>query len=173
MQDLAAEKATEAGVWSDLARQWYMRIAEDQRAKTLVRLFEERELDDHLIRTVKNLVDYFEWCRGCRNTLMHAEHYPGGLFSDDEVLSLTKPFERGDPRSRSGDMGYLHMDLTTLRGIADRMRAGVVQAATIDIHLRCRNRPIGKVPAHLRPFVGEALPAMLDIPPKVELQQLP
>jgi hypothetical protein len=86
---------------------------------------------------------------------------------------LAKRFDKNDPRSKAQNSGYLRLSLSDMRGIADKIRAGVVQAATLDLHLRCRNRPIEKIPSHLRAYADEPLPEMLEMPEKLELQDRP
>jgi hypothetical protein len=77
MEYLLLEKAREANVWGELAKQYFLKLSEEQRMQTISGLFLEHEKDNREVDLVKNIIEYFNWCRHCRNTLMHSELYPG------------------------------------------------------------------------------------------------
>jgi hypothetical protein len=125
-------------------------------------LSEEKRSD-----AIGNLVKYFDWCRVCRNNLLHAESYPPGLVPfPDGALGLTKRLKKG-----SAESGYMAMTLQELRDVADRMRDGIIQCVKIHLFLRHRGRPEG-VPEKYREH-ARSLPPKLPLPKPIALASSP
>jgi len=118
--------------------------------------------------TVDNLLSYFDRCCFNRNQLLHAEFYPASFGGKPDTLYLIK---RADKRSRKSV--HMKFSLSQLRAIADQMRKGVVQSAEIHIYRRFEGIPVGKVPNAYRPYVVSGPPALLEIPPELDLPTRP
>jgi hypothetical protein len=122
----------------------------------------------HVADVINNLLDYFNWSRDCRNKILHAERYPAAFGGDPEMLYLIKRIGKQNPES-----GYMKFSLPTLRLIADRMRAGIVQSATIEIRLRYLDVPLSRVPQPYRDIVQEPFPDKLRVPRSTKLDPRP
>jgi hypothetical protein len=85
-----------------------------------------------------------------------------------DTLYLTKRLSRQSSKS-----GHMAFKLDELRSIATKMRAGVVQSATIHIHLRVRDVPLDRIENSLRAYKNESLAPPLNIPPPLVLTLTP
>ena len=114
--------------------------------------------DPGVVSAIGNLVEHFDWCRECRNNLLHAESYPSGLIPfPGGAPGLTKPLKkRGEP-------GYMALTLQELRGVAGRMQDGIEQCARIHFFLRHRGRPLEELDEKYR-YYAKSLPSELPIP---------
>jgi hypothetical protein len=101
-----------------------------------------------VIVLIENQLDYFEWCRNCRNQILHAERYPAMFGGDRDTLYLTKRVGKQSPQS-----GYMKFRLPRLRFISDKIRDGVVRAAEMHLRLRFRGKQVDSLPEHLQHFV--------------------
>ena len=71
----------------------------------------------------------------------------------------------------SGEPGYMALTLQELRGVADRMRDGIVQCAKIDLFVRYRNQPEA-LPEKFREH-ARSLPLKLSVPKPIALASSP
>lgn len=117
---------------------------------------------------MKNLLQYFHWCRDARNKLVHAEYYPASFGGNPALLYLIKRVDK-----RSQQSGYMKLSVGYLRTIADQIRAGIVQSARIGIYLRIRGVSPEKVDRQLRQYAGEPLPKLLIVPTPLRLTLKP
>jgi hypothetical protein len=147
---------------------YYYSLNEEQRVAAIDRAFQTYEQDPAVKQAIKDLLAYFHWCRDARNKLLHAEQYPAAFGGNPKFLYLIK---RMDKRSRRS--GYMKLTLEYLRSIADTVRAGIVQSATIDIYLRLRGLPLQKIDRSLRQYASEPLPQSLPVPPPLRLTDRP
>lgn len=132
--------------------------------KDIFKLFERRP---RVIAALNNLVDYFAWCADVRHSVLHGEIYPT-IISSTTDLNLVKRITR-----KSLAVGYLSLDLTTLRYLADRIEDGRLQAAKIKVHLRYRDtKPRSRSPM-LRAHGREPLPKKLHVPEPLKLSPRP
>jgi hypothetical protein len=115
----------------------------------------------------KNLTEYFHWCWAVRNAVVHAEVYPAFLVSKND-LNLVR--RRG---KQSSELEYLTFSVATLREYADKIEAGRMQAARINLHLRYRATPPKRRSAALRTHGYEPLPKTLPIPAPMEARERP
>jgi hypothetical protein len=146
---------------SQWAEKYYYVLTEDKRCGAIKELFKDD--DPGVIEAIGNIVKYFDWCRNCRNDLLHAESYPPGIVpSLGGALALTKRLKKGSP-----EPGYMALTLQELRDVADRMRAGTVQCVKIDRFLRYRGRP-EEAPEEYRED-ARSLPPNLRIPKPIAL----
>ncbi|HZZ22295.1 MAG TPA: hypothetical protein VFE60_06830 [Roseiarcus sp.] len=149
---------------SEWAEKYYYMLSEETRSDAIKEVFKD---DQGVVGAVGNLVKYFDWCRACRNNLLHAESYPSGLVPfPDGALGLTKRLTKGSTES-----GYIALTLEGLRGVADRMRDGIVQCMKIHLFLRHRGRPEG-VPEKYREY-ARSLPPHLSVPKPIVLASSP
>jgi hypothetical protein len=151
----------------ELVRLYYFELNEEKRVEAVKSFFQAHEKDSSVLSVVFNLLEYFRWCRNCRNQLLHAEQYPAGFGAKPGVLHLTKRVSKKSDKS-----GYLKMTVPELRDIADKTRAGIVQSAEINIYLRFRGQPKHKIPSEYLAFL-EALPEKLVVPQSLELALRP
>jgi hypothetical protein len=142
-------------------------LNEEKRIQAVREVFRKYEANPAMVKSVENLLNYFQWCRNTRNQLLHAEHYPAAFGGERDTLHLIKRLGKQSP-----EPGYMKFRLAQLRTIADQMRAGLVQSAELNIHLRFRDAPANKVP-RAAADVLEALPPELRIPPNLELSRTP
>jgi hypothetical protein len=146
---------------SEWAEKYYYLLNEEQRSDAIKEIFKND--DPGVVEAVDNIVKYFDWCRTCRNILLHAERYPSGLVPfPGGALALTKRLKKG-----STEPGYTALTLQELRDVADRMRAGTVQCVKIDWFLRYRGRP-EEAPEEYREH-ARSLPPNLRIPKPIAL----
>lgn len=161
-------RARKLNVPCELAEMYYFNINEENRIKTLRILFDSYPDGNGLKPIIFNLIDYFLWCRNCRNQLLHAERYPASFGGDPDTLYLTKRMGK-----QSSKHGYMKFTLRRLRFIADRFNAGVIQSADIHIRLRYDGVPIDKVHGPIRHHISAPLPKILRVPRYLELTHSP
>ncbi len=152
----------------ELINLYYFSLNDEKRIQAVRSIFKCFEKDEKVVAAVDNLLSYFQWCREVRSQLLHAEHYPATFGGDPEVLHLSKRMSKQSP-----ELGYMAFTVRTLRDIADKMRVGIVQAATINIHLRVRGVPIEKMHVLLRVYAKDEMPPILQIPKKLKLAVKP
>jgi hypothetical protein len=161
-------EARRQGVPDGLIDLYFYSMNEEKRIEAIRVLFQRYKAHPEVIALIGNLLEYFKWCRNCRNQILHAENYPAGFGEDPEMLYLIKRIGKQSPKS-----GYMKFTVPTLRSIADKIRAGVVQSATIEIHLRYLGVPITDVREPYLAIVREPLPSKLQVPRYLELSQRP
>jgi hypothetical protein len=150
---------------SEWAEKYYYMLSEDNRSGAIKEIFKDDDPD--VVEAISNLVKYFEWCRACRNILLHAESFPSGLVPfPDGALGLTKRSTKG-----STARGYMALTLQDLRDVADRMQDGIVQCSKIDLFVVYRGR-LEALPEKYREQAG-SLPLKLAIPEPIALASSP
>jgi hypothetical protein len=138
---------------SEWAKKYYYMLSEDKRSEAIKEMFKQR--DPGVVSAIGNLVEYFNWCRECRNNLLHAESYPPGLIPfPGGALGLTKTLKKG------GEPGYMALTLQQLRGVAGRMQDGIEQCARIYVFVRHQGRPLEKLDEKYRHY-AKSLPSEL------------
>ena len=147
---------------------YYLSLNEERRLVAIRDIFEEYEKDDLVKAAIQNVLNYFLWCKRARDQILHAERYPAMFGGKSDTLYLTKRLNKLSPKS-----GHMAFNLDELRSIADKMRAGTVQSATIHIHLRVRDIPIDQLQVSLRIYKNDPLPPPLIVPPALVLSELP
>jgi hypothetical protein len=152
----------------DLIDLYYYSLNEEKRLEAIRAAFNKFERDPAVRQAIENLVLYFKWCRDARNNLLHAEHYPASFGGNPAILYLIK--RAGKQSSKSG---YMKLSLDSLRSIASKIRAGIVQSASINIYLRTRGLPSAKIDRQLRPYANEPLPTPMTIPKPLRLSATP
>ena len=153
----------------DLVNLYFYTLNEERRIEAIRIIYGDYEKKHpEIMALIHNLLDYFNWCRACRNHLLHAENYPATFGGDPEALYLTKRIGKQDPKS-----GYMRFTLPRLRSIADKMRAGVVQSATIEIRLRYLGVSPSELAQPYRDIVRQPLPQPLRTPRNVKLHPRP
>jgi hypothetical protein len=145
----------------------FSNLNEEKQIVAIRTIFGEQRYEAVIVYAVNNLLDFFNWCRDCRNQILHAEVYPVGLGGNRELLHLAK-------RGRKPDRSYAYMkfSLEQLRFIADKTREGIVQSAEIQLHLSYRGTPIEKIPSPYKPFAAGP-PKPLKIPKRIEPTETP
>ena len=152
----------------ELINLYYFSLSEEKRTEAIRKVFDTYEKNDAVKTAIKNVLDYFLWCKNARDQILHAERYPASFGGDPDTLYLTKRVGKQSPKS-----GHIAFKLDELRAIADKMRDGIVQCATIHIHLRVRDVPIEKIEPSLRAYKHEPLPQILHMPPFLKLTEAP
>jgi hypothetical protein len=161
---LYLNKALRQSLPQDLIELYYYSLNEEKRIDAVRSIFENYEQDPEVIALIENLLEYFQWCRNCRNQILHAEQYPAAFGGDKNTLYLIKRLGKQSPKS-----GYLKFKLSTLRSIADQTRSGVVQAAELHLYLRFRGQPDSEI---AREF-SASLPEKLSVPKHLTLSPTP
>jgi hypothetical protein len=147
---------------------YFYSLNEEKRIEAIRIIYSGHTRHPHVIESVGNLLDYFNWCRDCRNKILHAERYPAAFGGNPERLYLTKRIGKRNPKP-----GYMQFTLPRLRFIADKMRDGVVQSATIDIRLRYLDEPLSKIRQPYLNILREPWPQRLLVPPRLKLRPSP
>src|SRR5262249_3850326 len=143
----------------DLIDLYYYSLNEEKRLEAIRSSFDKFEPDPGVKEAIRNLLQYFQWCRDARNKLLHAERYPAAFGGDPPFLYLIKRTGK-----QSSTSGYIKLSLDHLRSIAGKLRAGIVQSAKMHIYLRTRGLPLEKVDRQLRAYASDPLPAPLKVP---------
>jgi hypothetical protein len=164
---LYLSKALRQTLPQDLVELYYYSLNEEKRIEAVRLIFKAYEEDLKVIAAIENLLEYFQWCRNCRNQILHAEQYPAAFGGDKNTLYLTKRVGKQSPKS-----GYLKFELQTLRSIADQIRAGVAQAAELHLYLRFRGQSPSEIPRFYREFPA-SLPEKLSVPKNLTLSSTP
>jgi hypothetical protein len=153
----------------DLTNLYFYTLNEEKRIQAIRQIYNGyNKIHPEIVALIGNLLDYFNWCRDCRNHILHAENYPAAFGGKSETLYLTKRIGKQNPRP-----GYIQFTLPTLRSIADRMRAGVVQSATIEIRLRYLGVPLADIRQPYLDIVREPFPQILPVPRNLKLNPQP
>ena len=150
---------------SEWAEKYYYLLNEEKRSDAIKEVFKNDGpgvVD--AVGNVGNIVTYFDWCRACRNILLHAESYPSdGVPFPGDALALIKRLKK----KGATEPGYTALTLQELRDVADRMRDGIVQCAKIDLFVHYRDRPEA-LPDKYREH-ARSLPLKLAIPKPIAL----
>jgi hypothetical protein len=152
----------------ELTNLFFYSLNEEKRIEAIRLIYSDYRKHPEIVALISNLLDYFNWCRDCLNHILHAENYPASFGGDSETLYLTKRIGKQSPRS-----GYMQFTLPRLRSIADKIRAAVVQSATIEIRLRYLGVSVSGVPEPYRDIVRQPLPEMLSVPRNLKLNARP
>jgi hypothetical protein len=153
----------------DLTNLYFYTLNEEKRIEAIRQIYSGyNKKHPEIVVLIGNLLEYFNWCRDCRNHILHAENYPAAFGGKSETLYLTKRIGKQKPRS-----GYIQFTLQRLRSIADKMRAGVVQSATIEIRLRYVGVPHSEIRQPYLDIVREPWPQTLRVPRSLRLTPHP
>ena len=153
----------------DLTNLYFYTLNEEKRIEAIRMIYKDYEKEHSQMHAlIDNLLEYFVWCRNCRNQVLHAENYPASFGGDAETLYLIKRMGKQNPRSV-----YMRFTLSELRSIADKIRDGIVRSAIIEIRLRYLDAAPATVPPPYRDIVQEPLTEMLHIPPSLKLRPRP
>ena len=125
-----------AGIQHEQPEADYFRLTEEDRVKATNELVRKLDNDLVFVRAVENVLDYYNWCRDCRNIIIHSEQYPPAFGGKQDELYMVK-WTKAPPRKAQ----YARFTVARLRSIADHIRAGVVQSAEINIYMRFRDTP--------------------------------
>ena len=147
---------------------YYLGLSEEKRIQAVREVFAKYEKSEAIKAAIENVLKYFQWCKQTRDQILHAEQYPAMFGGKADTLYLTKRLSRQSSKS-----GHMAFKLDELRSIATKMRAGVVQSATIHIHLRVRDVPLDRIENSLRAYKNESLAPPLNIPPPLVLTLTP
>jgi hypothetical protein len=150
-----------------ISEKYFLSIDEKKRVELVKEVFRHFEKRRRIIEAIDNLMSYFTWCVTVRNSILHAEVYPA-FFASTTDLNLVKRLSK-----RSAKLGYLSLDLATLRYLADRIEDGRLQAAKINLHLRYRDTAPSRRSPALRHHGREPLPQKLPIPAALTLSERP
>jgi len=83
---LYLNKALNQKLPQDLVELYYFTINEEKRIEAVRSVFKKYEKNPLVKNLVENLLEYFQWCRNCRNQILHAERYPPALGGDKDML---------------------------------------------------------------------------------------
>jgi hypothetical protein len=147
-----------------LANFLFYSLNDDKKIAAIRAVFRAYERDRKVLGVVKNLLEYFNWCRDARNKLLHAERYPPLFGGDEETLHLTKLEGKTKPKRL-----YVALKLPFLRGVADKIRLGQVQCARVRIYLRVRDVPLSELPHGYVVYKRDPLPGILHVPQPLKL----
>jgi hypothetical protein len=143
--------------------QFYLSRDDGNRLALINSVFQTYEKKERVRQLLENLTNYFRWCADVRNTILHGEVIPS-FFADKHFHRISK--RRG---KKSAEMGYLSINLPSLRDYADKIQDGRLQAAKIMLHLHYRDTPPTKRSFSLRNYGLEPLPQTLDVPNPIRL----
>ncbi len=146
----------------------FYRQDEGKRLRKIRDYVGKNETNINAVKLIHNLIQYFQWCRDCRNHLLHASLYPSGLGGRRGYISLVKRISKV-----SEELGYIHLSLEILRDIADKIRLGTIHCINIRFYPLYRGKSVDQIPIQRRPFVPKVLPRKLTIPPTLSLTDHP
>jgi hypothetical protein len=150
-----------------ISESYFLALDESNKLKLLKNVFERFEGRSKVRAAINNLVAYFRWCSGVRNSVLHGEIYPTIFATKD--LNLVKRLAK-----RSQLVGYLSLDVPTLRYLAERVEDGRSQAAKIKFHLIYRDKRKSRRSSGLILLRGrESLPKKLHVPTALKLSLYP
>jgi hypothetical protein len=152
------QRARLAGYSPEQIEADYFKLREEDRVNAAKALFRQLDRDQEFLKSVENVLDFYNWCRNCRNIIIHSERYPPAFGGKRDELHMIK-WTKASPRKPQ----YVKFTVADLRGIADNFRACVVQSAELSMHLRYRGTPIDKVPDPYKPYAPKP-PRPLKIP---------
>jgi hypothetical protein len=153
---------------NELTNLYFYSLNEEKRIDAIRQIYTGYKKHPEILALIGNLLDYFNWCRDCRNHILHSENYPAAFGGKSETLYLTKRIGKQNPRP-----GYIQFTLPRLRSIADKMRTAVVQSATIEIRLRYLGVPHSEIRQPYLDIVREPLPQTLCVPRNLRLTPRP
>lgn len=168
LHDLFNRLASETNEDFDGVNQAFIKLNEEKRAKAIRKAAAEFERDISISAHVNNVMDYFEWCRECRNQILHSEQYPKGIGGKKDVLYLTKRRSK-----QSIDQVYGRLTVRKLRYIADRIERGIWLSAEIRIKITYGGLPLDKVPRAAREYILSPSLKKLRIPQTLTLEDHP
>jgi hypothetical protein len=160
LHSLCPSAAIRQGLEFDIKAFW--KLNEKTKIERIREFFSKHEKREDAREAICNLLEYFDWCQHTRNQLLHAERYPAA-FGRNDVLYLMKRVDK-----ISSESAHVAMSLKEIRSIAEKVRAGVVQCAELNIYLRYNGAPPEKIDPRYLPF-AERLPVKLAVPPRLEL----
>jgi hypothetical protein len=143
LDTLYLRRAELLGLPEDFAKLCYYSLNDDKRLVVLKSIFSEES--PRIISRIDNIVEFFQWCKDCRNNLLHAEPYPPGPSAIPHRLYLKKKVSRASAKD-----AYIKLSLQSVRLIADLIRSGSVQADHILLHLQYRDTPRESLPPSMR-----------------------
>jgi hypothetical protein len=147
----------------------YFSLPDDKRVEALQTIFAQCEKDRKVISLVSNLIQYFKWCLDVRNKLAHAEFYPiSFLGKKPGYWHLTKRIGKKNP-----DRGYMQIEKSALRDMADKVAYGTKHCATLVVYLRVRDIPRSQRPRVYQEYEDDPLPKTLPIPKPLQLSPTP
>jgi hypothetical protein len=130
----------------------YFSLPDDKRIEALQTIFAQREKDPKVV----SLVPIFQVCLDVRNKLAHAEFYPiSFLGKKPGYWHLTKRISKKNP-----DRGYMQIELSALRDMADKVAYGTKHCASLVIYLRVRDIPRSQRPRAYQEYEDEPLPLL-------------
>jgi hypothetical protein len=153
------QRATRAGCSPQQIESDYFKLSEEDRikaGKALVRRLDKQH--GEFVKSVENVLDFYNWCRRCRNIVLHSERYPPAFGGKQDELHLIK-WTKAPARKAQ----YMKFTVADLRSIADNFRLGVVQSAELNIYLRFCGTPMESVPDPYKPYAPKP-PKPLKIP---------
>jgi len=156
-----------AGIPDEQLEADYFNLTEEDRVRATKALVRKLDKDLVFVKAVENVLDFYNWCRDCRNIIVHSERYPPAFGGKQDELYMVK-WTKAPPRKAQ----YVRFTVARLRSIADHIRAGVVQSAEINIYMRFRNTPPEDVPSPYKPYASKP-PKPLKIPEKLKTSDKP
>jgi hypothetical protein len=111
----------------------YFSLKEENRIRAIKALIRREEEAPVFVKAVENLLDFYNWCRNCRNIILHSERYPPAFGGKPDELQMVK-WTKATPRKPQ----YTKFTVKALRDIAEQFRLGVVQSAEINMYMRSR-----------------------------------
>jgi hypothetical protein len=169
VESLYHAEAERKKIPNDLINLYFYTLNEEKRIDAIRLIYADyKKKYPQMYALIGNLLDYFVWCRHSRNQVLHAENYPASFGGDPETLYLIERIGKQDPRS-----GYMRFKVEHLRSIADRIRDGVMQSATIEIRLRYLDVSPSMLPRPYREIVQEPFPDPLRVPKYLRLHPHP
>ena len=153
----------------DLVYRYFYALSEEQRLKAIRAYYKDHEEDEIVRSAVGKVLELFDWAHDARNKILHSELYPPGLAGRRDTFYLIKRAGKREPGSI-----YLAFTLPELRGVAERMREGVVAAAEIHMHLRYRETDPSHLPESVRVYAARP-PSFrtLEIPNMLKATEAP
>ncbi|OAF15529.1 hypothetical protein AYJ54_39890 [Bradyrhizobium centrolobii] len=153
----------------DLLHHYFYSLNEQQRPSVTRKFYREQEADPLVVKATENVLEFFDWAHDARNKILHSELYPAAFGGRHDTFYLTKRAGKRD----SGSI-YLAFKVHELRDVAEKMRAGVVAAAEINIHVRYRDVDPLKIERSLRVYaVKPPSFTLLPIPGKIKATETP
>jgi len=169
VENLFLHHPAHGGISQDLLHHYFYSLNEQQRIIVVRKFYRDRESDPLVVEAAENVLKFFDWAHDARNKIMHSEVYPPGVSGRPDTFYFIKRAEKRAPGSH-----YLAFRLQELRDVAEQMRAGVVAAAEINIHVRYRELDPSKIEASLRVYaVKPPLFALLTIPEPLNVTETP
>ena len=97
INSLYRQRGRIAGIPDEQLEADYFNLTEEDRVRATKALVRKLDKDPVFVKAVENVLDYYNWCRDCRNVIVHSERYPPAFGGKQDELYMVK-WTKAPPR---------------------------------------------------------------------------